>query len=278
MFVTLAQYFSYPFVRYAFLVGILVAFCSALLGVTLVLKRFSFLGDGLSHFAFGVIAVASVLGLSNNMLLVLPVTVVCAVFLLRAGQNAKIKGDAAVAMISVTSLAAGYLLLHLFSPSANLSGDVCGTLFGSSSILTLGTGDVALCVVVTLLVLVFYIVFYNRIFAVTFDESFAAATGTRVNFYNTAAAVLAAAVIVLGMKLVGSLLITALIVFPALSAMRLFKSFKAVVVCAAALSVLGAAAGFLLSLLISTPVGATIVAADAVIFAVCQAVGALMSR
>lgn len=262
----LSRYFSFPFVRYAFAVGLLVAFCASLVGVILVLKRFSFLGDGLSHFAFGVIAVAAVVGVTDNMLLVMPVTILCAVLLLRAGQNAKIKGDAAVAVISVSSLAVGYLLLNIFSTSANVSGDVCSTLFGSTSMLTLTGGDVILCAVVAALMILFYILFYNRIFAVTFDEDFALATGTRAGIFNTATAVMAAVVIVIGMKLVGSLLITALIVFPALSAMRVFKSFRAVVVCATAVSVVGAAVGFLLSLVFSTPVGATMAAADIVIF------------
>ena len=262
----LARYFSYPFVRYAFAVGILVALCAALVGVVLVLKRFSFLGDGLSHFAFGVVAVAAILGVSNNMLLVMPVTVICAVLLLRAGQNAKVKGDAAVAMISVSSLAVGYLLLNVFSASANVSGDVCSSLFGSASMLTLNKSDVVLCAAAAGVTVLFYVIFYHRIFSVTFDENFASATGTRAGIFNTATAVMAAVVIVLGMKLVGSLLITALIVFPALSAMRVFKSFRAVVLCAAAVSMIGAAGGFLLSLVLSTPVGATMAAADIALF------------
>ena len=266
----LARYFSYPFVRYAFAVGVMVALCAALIGVVLVLKRFSFLGDGLSHFAFGVIAVASVAGLSDNMLVVLPVTVICAVLLLRAGQNAKIKGDAAVAMISVSSLAVGYLLLNLFSTSANVSGDVCGTLFGSAGMLTLGRRDVAFCALMTGVTLVLFILFHNRIFTVSFDESFSTATGTRASLFNT---VTAGVVIVLGMKLVGSLLITALIVFPALGAMRLFKSFRAVTVFAGVFAVTAAVGGFLLSLVLSAPVGATMAVTDMVLFAICAAVG-----
>ena len=251
----------------------MVALCAALIGVVLVLKRFSFLGDGLSHFAFGVIAVASVAGLSDNMLVVLPVTVICAVLLLRAGQNAKIKGDAAVAMISVSSLAVGYLLLNLFSTSANVSGDVCGTLFGSAGMLTLGRRDVAFCALMTGVTLVLFILFHNRIFTVSFDESFSTATGTRASLFNTVTAVMAAVVIVLGMKLVGSLLITALIVFPALGAMRLFKSFRAVTVFAGVFAVTAAVGGFLLSLVLSAPVGATMAVTDMVLFAICAAVG-----
>ena len=274
----LTRYFSFPFVRYAFLVGLLVALCASLIGVIFVLKRFSFLGDGLSHFAFGVIAVATIAGVTDNMLIVMPVTVLCAVILLRTGQNAKIKGDAAVAVISVSSLAVGYLLLNVFSASANVSGDVCSTLFGSTSMLTLTKGDVILCAAVAGVMVLFYVLFYNRIFAVTFDEDFASATGTRAGVFNTATAVMAAVVIVLGMKLVGSLLITALIVFPALSAMRIFKSFRAVVLCAAAVSVTGAAGGFLLSLIFSTPVGATMAVADIVLFLLFCLAGRLCRR
>ena len=258
----LALYFEYPFVRYALIVGVLIAFCSSLLGVTLVLKRFSFIGDGLSHVAFGAMAIATVLNLADNMLLVLPITVVCAVLLLRTGQNAKIKGDAAVAMISVGALALGYLLMNLFSPSANLTGDVCSTLFGSTSILTLTPTEVWLCVAMSVIVIVVFLLFYHKIFAVTFDESFAQATGTRANLYNLIIAVTIAFVIVLAMNLVGSLLISALVIFPALSAMRLFKSFRSVIVCSAVFSVVCAAMGILVSILAGTPVGSTIVAID----------------
>lgn len=278
MFATLVEYFSYPFVRYAFAVGIMVAFCAALLGVVLVLKRFSFLGDGLSHFAFGVVAVAAILGLADNMLLVLPVTVICAVLLLRAGQSTSVKGDAALAMVSVSSLAVGYLLLNVFSASSNVSGDVCSTLFGSSSILTLKKGDVILCGVICVVVTAVFILFYNRIFSVTFDESFATATGTNANAYNTVIAVISAVIIVLAMELVGSLLISALIVFPALSAMRVFSGFKAVVICSAALSVSAAAIGLILSILFSTPAGATIVAADIVTFLLFCVIGRIYKK
>lgn len=258
----LLLYFQYPFVRYALVVGILIAFCSSLLGVTLVLKRFSFIGDGLSHVAFGAMAVAAVLGLSSNMLLILPVTVLCAVLLLRTGQNTKIKGDAAVAMISVGALAIGYLIMNLFSTSANLSGDVCSTLFGSTSILTLTQGEVLLCAVMSVVVIAVFLLFYHKIFAVTFDEGFARATGIRAGFYNLLIAVVIAFVIVLAMNLVGSLLISALVIFPALSAMRVFKSFRSVVLCSAVFSVVCAGAGILISILAGTPVGSTIVAAD----------------
>ena len=245
MFETLAFYLQYPFVRYALIVGVLIALCSSLLGVTLVLKRFSFIGDGLSHVAFGAMSVAAVLGLTDDMLLVLPVTVISAVLLIRSGQNARIKGDAAIAMISVGALGFGYLIMNLFSTSSNLSGDVCSTLFGSTSILTLNKTEVWLCVVLSVLVVVIYVLFYNKIFAVTFDENFATATGTRADAYNLLIAVVIAVIIVLAMNLVGSLLISALVIFPALSAMRLFKSFRGVTVCSAVLSVVCAFIGII---------------------------------
>ena len=266
-------YLSFPFVHYAFIVGVLIALCSSLLGVTLVLKRFSFIGDGLSHVAFGAIAIASVLNVSNRMIVVLPVTVLCAVLLLKGGQKAKIKGDAAIAMISVASLAFGYLLLNLFSVSSNLSGDVCSTLFGSTSILTLGRSDVALCTVLSLTVVALFIFFYNKIFAVTFDETFSRAAGVNAGAYNLLIAVVIAVIIVLAMNLVGSLLISALVIFPALSAMRIYNSFLKVTICSAVLSVLCAACGMLISIAAGTPVGATIVAADAVVFGICCLAG-----
>ena len=258
----LGTYLNLPFVRYALIVGVLIALCSSLLGVTLVLKRFSFIGDGLSHVAFGAMAIAGVLHLSNDMLFVLPATVLCAVLLLRTGQHTKIKGDAAIAMISVGALAVGYLLLSLFSTSANLSGDVCTTLFGSTSILTLTEAEVWLCTGLSVAVVILFILFYNRIFAVTFDEDFARACGTRAEAYNLLIAVVIAVIIVLAMNLVGSLLISALIIFPAMSAMRVFRSFKGVTVCSAVLSVTCALLGILISILWSTPVGSTIVAVD----------------
>ena len=274
MFETLHMYFQYPFVRYALIVGVLIALCSSLLGVTLVLKRFSFIGDGLSHVAFGAMAIASVLNITNNMLFILPVTVICAILLLRAGQNTRIKGDAAIAMISVGALAIGYLLMNLFSTSPNISGDVCSTLFGSTSILTLTKGEVWLCAILSIVVVAIFILFYNKIFAVTFDENFAKATGTRANAYNLLIAVVIAVIIVLAMNLVGSLLISALVIFPALSAMRLFKSFRSVTISAAVMSVISATAGILISILAGTPVGSTIVA----VFLVSYGIGRITGR
>ena len=270
---TLMNYLSYPFVRYALIVGVLIALCSSLLGVTLVLKRFSFIGDGLSHVAFGAMAIAAVLNIGSQMLIVLPITVICAILLLRTGQNTKIKGDAAIAMISVGALAFGYLLMNLFSTSSNLSGDVCGALFGSTSILTLTQTEVWLCIGLSAAVLIFYLVFYHRIFDVTFDENFSRAAGTKVEATNLIIAVITAVIIVLAMNLVGSLLISALIIFPALSAMRIFRSFLSVTICAAVVSVSCAFFGIIISILAGTPVGSTVVAVDVVAFALCALIG-----
>ena len=271
-------YFSYPFVRYALIVGMLIALCSSLLGVTLVLKRFSYIGDGLSHVAFGALAIATVFDLTNTSFVVMPVTVAAAILILRTGQNPKIHGDAAIAMLSVGSLAVGYLVMHLFSTSANISGDVCSTLFGSTSILTLTKAEVWLCVIMSVVVVALFVFLYNRIFAVTFDENFAKATGIKTNAYNMLIAVITAIIIVLAMNLVGSLLISALIIFPALSAMRVIQNFKGVIIYSAVISVLCALLGIVLSIVFSTPVGATIVAADIVMFALNCFVGRMLRK
>ena len=277
----LQMYFQFDFVRRAFVVGILVALCAALLGVILVLKRFSFIGDGLSHVAFGAMAVAGVVGVTNEMVIVMPVTIACAVILLCSSENSKIKGDAAVALISVSALALGYLVLNVFSSvtnSSNISGDVCSALFGSTSILTLSKAEVWLCAGLVVAVIVMYVVFYNKIFAMTFDQNFARATGTKVKTYNAIVAVITAVIIVLAMNLVGSLLISALVIFPALSAMRVFKSFLSVTVCSAVVSVVCAVLGLLTAILFGTPIGSTIVAVDLVCFGIFSAVGAIMRR
>ncbi len=262
----LVDYLQFPFVRYAFIVGTLIALCASLLGVTLVLKRFSFIGDGLSHVAFGAMAVAAVVNLTDQMLIVMPVTIICAVLLLRTGQNAKIKGDAAVAMISVGALAVGYLLMNLFSTSTNLTGDVCSTLFGSTNMLTLTMTDVIICTVISVIVVALFVLFYNKIFAVTFDENFASAVGTPSGKYNLILSVIIAVIIVLGMKLVGSLMISALIIFPAMSSMRVFRSFRAVTISSGVISVFCALTGMVISVLAGTPVGSTIVAANIAVF------------
>lgn len=266
-------YMGFPFVRYALVVGVLIALCSSLLGVTLVLKRYSFIGDGLSHVAFGAMAVATVFQLADYTILTMPVTILAAILLLRNGQNTRIKGDAAIAMLSVGALAAGYMLMNVFSTSANVAGDVCTTLFGSTSILMLTQTEVTICVVMSILVIGLFLVFYNRIFAVTFDENFARATGLPAEGYNLLIAVVIAVIIVLGMNLVGSLLISALVIFPALSAMRLIRYFKGVVICSTVISVVCSLVGMVVSILFSTPVGATIVMADMAVFFGCLLVG-----
>ncbi|MBP7185826.1 MAG: metal ABC transporter permease [Ruminococcus sp.] len=278
----LMEYLQFPAVRYAIIVGLLISLCSSLLGVTLVMKRFSFIGDGLSHVAFGAMAIATVLNVTDNMLIIMPVTVVSAVLLLRTGQNTRIKGDAAVAMISVGALALGYLLMNLAPKngrtSANLSADVCSTLFGSTSILTLSQKDVITCVVMSAIVVAVFFFFYTKIFAVTFDESFAKATGIRSDLYNLLIAVVIAVIIVFAMNFVGSLLISALIIFPALSAMRVFKSFRSVIVCSVIISLFCASMGLLLAILEGTPVGSTIVAADIAVFFIFSIISMVARR
>lgn len=266
IFTKLSLYMQYPFVRYAMVVGVLIALCSSLLGVTLVLKRFSFIGDGLSHVAFGAMAIATVLKLTNNMAFILIVTVISAILILRTGRNTKLQGDAIIAMMSVASLAIGYLLLNVFGASANLSGDVCTTLFGSTSILTLRPQEVWLSATLSIIVVIIFILFYNKIFSVTFDESFAKATGINTEAYNLIIAVIVAVIVVLAMNLVGSLLISALVIFPAISAMRIFKTFKSVTVCSAILSVFSASLGIIIAILAGTPVGSTIVVINLLMF------------
>lgn len=269
----LLYYLQFNFVIYALIVGVLIALCASLLGVTLVLKRYSFIGDGLSHVAFGAMSVAAVLHLVSNTILVMPVTIIVAVLLLKSGRNSMLKGDAAIAMLSVTSLAFGYMIMNVFSGSANVSGDVCSTLFGSTSILTLDIKEVIICIVLSVIVIALYIIFYNKIFAVTFDEIFCNATGVPAGRYNFLIAVIIAIIIVLGMNLVGSLLISALIVFPALAAMRVSGTFKGVVILSVIFSVICSLVGMIVSILASTPVGATIVAMDLVCFIIMWIVG-----
>ncbi len=273
---TLSMYMEFPFVRRALIVGVLIAFCSSLLGVTLVLKRYSFIGDGLSHVAFAAMSIATIMNLTNNMIIILPVTIVSAVLMLETSNNTKINGDAIIAMMSVSSLAIGYLLVNVFSTSSNITGDVCTTLFGATSILTLSDLDVIICIVMSGVVVIFYLLFYNKIFAVTFDEDFAKATGVRAGAYNMLMAVITAVIIVLAMNLVGSLLISALVIFPALSAMRVFKNFKSVVVCSGIISIVSSLLGMIISLIESTPVGSTIVAVDIVVFIVFAIIGMLI--
>ena len=278
IFETLEFYLSFSFVQYALIVGVLVALCASLLGVTLVLKRFSYIGDGLSHTAFGALAISSICGLTNNMILTLPVTIVCAILLLKTSQNKKINGDALIAILSVSALALGYLLLNVFGSSANIAGDVCTTLFGSTSILTLSESDVWLTIVLSIIVIAFFVLFYHKIFAVTFDENFAKASGAKTELYNILIATIIAVVIVVAMNLVGSLLVSALVIFPALSAMRVFKSFRAVTISSAVVSVICAFFGMMISILGGTPVGDTIIIVDVICFVIFNVTDLLIRR
>lgn len=278
VFEKIASYFQFSLVQYAVITGVVIALCSSLLGVTLVLKRFSFIGDGLSHTAFGALALASVLKITTPTYFILPVTTIFAIILLCGKQNSKIKGDTSLALISTSALAFGYLLMNIFSPKTNLSGDVCTTLFGSTSILTLTKTDVIISVVLSIAVILLFIFFYNKIFAITFDEDFAKASGTNVFLYNLIMAVFIAVIIVLAMNLVGSLLISALIIFPAVSAMFIFKNFKNVTIFSAASSIVCALIGILISIISGTPVGSTIVAVDFLLFVICFVMGKILRR
>lgn len=275
IFEKIAYYFSFSFTRYAVIAGLLVAVCSSLIGVSLVLKRYSMIGDGLSHVAFGAMAIASVFSLAP-MAAAMPVTIAAAVFLLRA--KGRFKGETSIALISVSALAIGYLIMNIFPSSSNTASDVCTTLFGSTSILTLTRSEVWLCVGLSLAVVIFFTVFYNKIFAITFDEEFARASGMPTGIYNTAFAVVIAVVIVLSMSLVGALLVSALIIFPAMTAMQIFKSFRSVTICAVVVSVSCAALGLIVAILYGTPVGSTIVAADLILLIVFTVIGKIRRR
>lgn len=278
MFVKIADYFSYDFVRYAMIVGVLVSVCAALFGVILVLKRFSFIGDGLSHVAFGATAIAAVAGVSDKMVVIMPITVITAILLLGVGKHAKVKGESSVAMVSVGAMALGYLVMSVFSSSSNVAGDVCGSLFGSFSILTLTKSHVILSVITSVIVLAFFVLAYNRMLAVTFDEDFARATGVRATLNNLAIAVITALIIALAKQLVGSLLVSALLIFPALSAMRVTRSFRSTVIVSVIISVACSSLGILASILLSTPVGPTIVCADVITFVGFFAAGKILKR
>lgn len=275
---TLRQYLAFPFVQNALAAGLLVALAAALLGVTLVLRRLSYIGDGLSHVAFGSMAVAGALQFADRLSLSLPVTAACAVLLLRSGRGAKVRGDAALAMLSVGAMALGYLLMNVFPGSSNVSGDVCSTLFGSTSILTLSTSDVWICAALSAGVALFFALFRNRIFEIVFDPDFARACGTRTAFWETALAVLSAVVVVVAMRLVGTLLVSALLVFPAVGAMRVCRSFRSALLLSAATGMACALAGILASVVAGTPVGSTVVAADVVALLALSLAGRLRHR
>ena len=269
---------TYPFVLYALAVSALISLCAGLLGVPLVLKRFSFIGDGLSHVAFGAVAVATIMHVTSPLIVVLPVTVLAAVLLLATHENAKLKGDSALAVFSVSALAVGYVLLHFSENTANVSGDVCSSLFGSTSLLTLSPADVWLSLALSVLVIGSFVFLYHKIFAVTFDETFARTSGMHARLYRVLLAVLSAVVISTAMELVGSLLVSALIIFPALSAMRLFRTYRGVTVAAAVLSVSGAVLGMLISILLETPAGATVVVTDLLVYVIFTVIDLLRPR
>ena len=258
--------FSFDSVKYSSLSLILISLCAALLGVSLVLKRFSMIGDGLSHVSFGVSAIASVLGLVSPIYITLPVTVLAAILLLKIRSSAG--GSSAIAMTSAAALAFGYLLLDLFGKTGQ---DACVTLFGPG-ILSIDKTDATVCSVLAAVLLTVFILCYNKIFAVTFDESFASASGVNVKAYETLSAIAVGVMTVVAMEIVGALLVSALITFPALSAMRICKTFRKVTFCSAAISLICAAAGTLAALALSSPVGPTIVVADVVAFAICSSV------
>lgn len=258
------MYFQYDFVRYAFIVGILIALCASILGVSLVLKRLSYIGDSLAHSAFGLMAVGTFLSFMDSMVFTLLGTVAFSVVLTYRNDSEKMRGDAALTMLTSSSLGVGYLIMNVGDVSSNLAADVCATLFGSTAILTLSRDEVWLCAILSVVVVVIYILCYNNIFATTFDGNFAKATGLKVGIYNALHSVVLAIIIVLAINLVGSLLISALIVFPALASMRVFKSFKGVIISAAIFSVITSGIGLILAILWGTPVGSTIVAVNLV--------------
>jgi len=272
MFSTLLEMLSYPFLVRAVVVGVLVALCAALLGVSLVLKRYSMIGDGLSHVGFGALAVATALN-TAPLNVAIPVVVAAAFLLLRLSENSRIKGDAAIALISTGSLAVGVMVVSL---TTGMNVDVMNYMFGS--ILAMSKEDVWLSVVLSVIVLAIYVLFYNKIFAVTFDENFAKATGTRTGIYNMLIAFLTAITIVLGMRLMGSMLISSLIIFPSLSAMRLFKSFRGVVIVSALISIFSFIAGIVISYMYGSPAGASVVTVNIAVFVVFYVVGSIIGR
>ena len=272
MFDTVIEMLSYPFMTRAFLVGSLVALCSALLGVSRVLKRYSMIGDGLSHVGFGAMAIAAAMN-AAPLTIAIPVVIVAAILLLRISGNAKIKGDAAIALISTTSLAVGVMVISL---TTGMNTDVYNYMFGS--ILAMSAEDVKLSLVLSVFVLILFIVFYHKIFAITFDETFARATGVKAGVYNTLIAVLTAVTIVLGMRMMGALLISSLIIFPALTSMRVCRTFKSVIINAAVISVVCLIAGVTLSYVAATPAGASVVLANLVMMVLYTVVGAVKNH
>lgn len=263
----LLEMFTYPFIVRAFVVGILVSLCAALLGVPLVLKRYSMIGDGLSHVSFGALSIAVACGWAP-LPVSIPVVILAALGLLRLTERSRMGADAAIAVVSASSLAVGVIVTSL---TTGMTTDVDSYMFGS--ILAMDRADVALSAGLSAAVLLLFVLFYHKLFAITFDESFSRATGVRVGLYNTFLSVLTALTIVLGMRMMGAMLISSLVIFPALSAMRVRKSFRGVVILAGILAVACFCAGLTASYLLSTPVGATVVIADLAAFLICCVIG-----
>ena len=269
---TISEMLSYPFIQRAFVGGVLVALCAALLGVSLVLKRYSMIGDGLSHVSFGALSIAIALGFAPIKFSI-PVVIIAAFFILRIAENGKMRSDAAIAMVSASSLAIGVIVTSL---TTGLSTDVCSYMFGS--ILAMSKDDVEMSIVLSVVVLIMFVFCYHKIFAVTFDESFSKATGVRVNFYNTLISIFTAITVVLGIKMMGAMLISSLIIFPSLTSMRVFKSFRSVTICSAVVAVINFMAGLIASYVLSIPAGASVVVANLVMFIIFMIIGAVYER
>lgn len=269
---TLQEMLSYPFISRAVIVGILVSLCAALLGVSLVLKRFSMIGDGLSHVSFGALAIAMAMNIAP-LKLSIPVVVIAAFFLLRLSNNSKIKGDALIALISSSSLAIGVIVI---SRTTGMNADVDSYMFGS--ILAMNDDDVKLSIILSITVLILFVLFYHQLFSVTFDENFSKAAGINVSLYNMLIAFLTAITIVLGMRMMGAMLISSLIIFPALSSMRIFKSFRLVVVSSAVISIICFIIGMIVSYQYSIPVGASVVVVNLSVLILCSLVGSIKNN
>lgn len=268
----ISEMMSYSFIQRAFIGGVLVALCAALLGVSLVLKRYSMIGDGLSHVSFGALSIAIALGYAPIKFSI-PIVIVAAFLLLRMAENGKMRSDAAIAMLSASALAIGVIVTSM---TTGLSTDVCSYMFGS--ILAMSQDDVQMSVILSIVVLIMFALCYHKLFAVTFDESFSKATGVNVDFYNTLISIFTAVTVVLGIKMMGAMLISSLIIFPALTSMRVFKSFAGVTVCAAILSIINFSMGLIASYALSIPAGASIVVANLIMFIIFMIIGAVTER
>lgn len=267
-----SEIMSYEFIQRAFVGGLLVSLCSALLGVSLVLKRYSMIGDGLSHVSYGALAIAMALGVTPIKFSI-PVVIIAAFFLLRIAENGKMGSDAAIAVVASSALAIGVIVTSL---TTGLSTDVNSYMFGS--ILAMSEDDVIMCVILSIVVLIMFAFCYHRIFAVTFDESFSKATGVKVNLYNTLISIFTAVTVVLGIKMMGAMLISSLIIFPALTSMRVFKSFRSVTICSAVLAVINFCVGLVASYALSIPAGASVVVANLVMFILFNVVSVIVRK